>query len=195
MMIDVPNVKGNAKGLMRAVNDNKPEDPANVLWFFTTTIGKRSYANIVLDTKGELHSPPFHKEGAFAEWQKEKNKRYFIFRYTINGEKLVVGGGNGKVVEHLMAAENFKRNASGIFETSAGWFARDLDKNDPDKIYDAGNSQTYTREKKWAPSFRGFQPWILAGLEYVRLCNKGARRGRSCAKLSPTESQFGQALT
>jgi hypothetical protein len=148
MVIDVPNVKGNPKGLMRAVNDNKPEDPANVLWFFTTTIGKRSYANIVLAPTGRFESFPFHKEGVFAEWQKEKNKLYLIVRYTIDGDKLVVDGGNARGIADLMAAEKFKQNATGPLEMPTGWFARYLDKNGPDKLYDSTNTATYTRLKK-----------------------------------------------
>jgi hypothetical protein len=120
----------------------QPKGP-EVPWFFTTTIGKRSYANTVLAPQAELKSPPFHKEGAFAEWQKEKNKRYFIFRYTIEGDKLVVDGGNQKVVEDLMAAEKFKLNATHVFETPATWFARYLE-----KLYDGSNAATYTRLKK-----------------------------------------------
>src|SRR5205814_1625579 len=53
--IDVPEVKGNPKGLMRAVSDGKVNDPENVLWFFTTKIGKHMYANVVL-IGGKLES-------------------------------------------------------------------------------------------------------------------------------------------
>ena len=149
MVIDVPEVKGNPKGLMRTVNDNKPEEPANVLWFSTTTIGKQSLRKHHSRVEGRDHlaSPSFHKEGAFAEWQKEPKKRYFIFRYKLDGEKLVVDAGSETVVKDLMKAEKIEHADNGYFKTPTGWFAKYLEKNDPDKIFDGNNVTRYTRPK------------------------------------------------
>ncbi len=47
--IDIPAVKGNPKGLMRAVCSGRADDPSNSFWFFTTTIGKDTYATFCIE--------------------------------------------------------------------------------------------------------------------------------------------------
>jgi hypothetical protein len=148
LTITVPEVKGHPKGLMRAVSRQEGQDPASALWFFTTTIGKHSYANIILAPGGGLDGVQFDKDGAFAQWQKGSKKRYFIFRYKLDGDKLVVDGGNDKVFANLMKTEKFGQVDSNFFETPAGWLTKYLGKNDPDTIYDQSNANKYTRAKK-----------------------------------------------
>jgi hypothetical protein len=146
LTITLPEVKGNPKGLMRVVSRQGERGEPSTLWFFTTTIGKHTYANIVLADgfEGVL----FEKEGAFADWQKRETKSYFIFRYKLDGDKLVVDGGNREVVEKLMKTEKFEQVNQNFFKTPAGWLTGYLEKNDPCTIYDASNSKTYTRAKK-----------------------------------------------
>ena len=147
LVIDVPAVKGNPKGLMRAVmNGNKADDPSNVCWFFTTTIGKHTYANIILHEKEVF--PQFGAEGDFAKWQKDAAKRYFIFRYSRDGDKLKVDGGAESVVKKLMTDEKIAMVEGMWYKTPAGWLTKYLDKNDPDVIYDGSNARTYRRLKK-----------------------------------------------
>ena len=146
MAIDVPDVKGNPKGLMRAVNDGKVNDPQNVLWFFTTKIGKHTYANVIL-TSGKPESPAFHKEGEFEKWRKESKHHFFIFRYTIDGEKLAIDGGNKDAAEKLMTDATIKRTDSW-YEAPAGWLAKYLEKTGPDDVFDGSNANKYTRKKK-----------------------------------------------
>src|SRR5262245_61226968 len=55
-VVDRAEVKGHPKGLMRirvVEEGQKPEEtPANnAMWFFTTTIGKHTYANLLRDKK------------------------------------------------------------------------------------------------------------------------------------------------
>jgi hypothetical protein len=65
--IDIPAVKGNPKGLMRAVQH--PWEPD--AWFFTTTIGKHTYATLCCDQNKERDVyVDFSKEGAFEKWNK-----------------------------------------------------------------------------------------------------------------------------
>ncbi|MCI0701167.1 MAG: hypothetical protein L0241_08795 [Planctomycetia bacterium] len=146
--IDVPNVKGNPKGLMRAVQNDAGDDPEQILWFYTSTIGKHTYANIVLNPKEGLKSPPFHKQGEFEKWKKTPTKRYFIFRLTIEKDALTVDGGDKFTFNKLMDAEKFAETDSGCYQTPAGWLAKYLEKNGPDKIFDRGNTQEFTRAKK-----------------------------------------------
>jgi hypothetical protein len=142
LMITVPETKGHPKGLMRAGTWKDGRETSSE-WFFTTTIGKHSYANTIVPSD----DGSFDKDGAFAEWQKEPTKRYFIFRYTIKGDKLVVDGGSGTAVESLMKSEKFEQDDK-FYKTPAGWLAKYLDKNNPDTIYDQSNAFKYARAKK-----------------------------------------------
>ena len=80
--ISVPGVKGNPKGLMCSGGDT--DDSKEGIWFYTTKIGKYTYANIIMMTKKD-DFVQFGDVGAFASWQKDPDKRYWIFRYTIDG--------------------------------------------------------------------------------------------------------------
>jgi hypothetical protein len=146
VVIDAPQVKDNPKGLMRSSSRPKTGE-GEPFWFFTTTIGKHSYASIIVEPTKDRAFPQFDKEGAFAEWQKDPNRRYFIFRYKIDGAKLLVDGGNEKAVRTLMEKEKIEADAN-FFATPSGWLAKYLEKNDPDTIYDESNSKKYTRAKK-----------------------------------------------
>jgi hypothetical protein len=137
-------VKGNPKGLMRAVR--KPSERPDVFWFYTTVIGKHSYANIIVSTEDGA-APPFEKEGAFAEWENDPNKRYHIVRYTIDGAKLAVNWGNSQAFVSLMETRKTTM-AGGFFFISSGWLTKYLEKNDPDKIYDDSEVYRFTRAKK-----------------------------------------------
>jgi hypothetical protein len=76
MTIDVPAVKGNPKGIMRAVLITE-----NVFWFYTTKIGKETYANTC-----DLGDSQVVKEGEFLDWGK---RPYFIARLFFKGNKEV----------------------------------------------------------------------------------------------------------
>jgi hypothetical protein len=148
LTITVPEIKGNPKGLMRVVSREGEQGEPSTLWFYTTTIGKHSYANIILAQGRGLEGVQFDKDGAFAKWQKEPMKVFFIFRYKRDGEKLVVDGGNEKVVEKLMETEKIERLDNTFYKTPAGWLTKYLEKNDPDTIYDESNANKYARAKK-----------------------------------------------
>jgi hypothetical protein len=144
--IDSPPVKGNPKGLMRAVYDGRADDPKNAFWFFTTTIGKDSYATIYLEARGELEFADFHKEGAFEKWNKGNDRRYFIFRYVLDGDKLTVDGGDKEAMKKLMEAE--KIEGMPYFKTPPGWLATYLEKSGPQTLYNGTNVQEWRRPKK-----------------------------------------------
>lgn len=145
-VIDVPDVKGNPKGLMRAVDPDAAEKNTDAIWFYTTTIGKHSYASMLLlkDGQQKLH---LHIAGAYQEWLKEKSKCYFIFRYKIDGDKLMVDTGDTPAFSDLMTAEKFDK-MDMYYSTPAVWLDKYLDKSGPDKVFNESDVERFTRRKK-----------------------------------------------
>lgn len=141
--VDMPEVKGNPKGLMRAVRDKE----GAAFWFVTTTIGKHSYAcKITAPTE-----PAFDQEGTYAKWLNSDRKMFEIFRYVRDGNKLILDVGNTTAVEKLMRGANIERDGSFIpapYHTPSGWFAEYLEKTGPDKLFDGTNCLKLEREKK-----------------------------------------------
>jgi len=147
--IDVPEVKGNPKGLMRAAGSDVAggREPC---WFFVTKIGKHNYANIVVAS-----DPPkpwfvqFAEEGEFTTWQKSP-KRFFVFRYNLDGDKLQIDGGLESEVKMVMKEAKIESDKGGIsfYMTPAGWLAKYLEKTGPDAIYDGSNVGKYQKLKK-----------------------------------------------
>lgn len=144
LVFDIPDVKGNPKGLMcETANDQ------STIWFFTTA-GKNTYANVILDAGGST-PPQFDKQGEFVKWKKEEAKRYFVFKYVLDGDKLTIDCGSFDTFSALMKDEKIGddgRKHVPFFYTPAGWLAKYLDKNDPDKLFDGTNALTLEREKK-----------------------------------------------
>ena len=127
-------VKGNPKGLMCYGGDT--DDSKEGIWFYTTKIGKYTYANIIMMTKKD-DFVQFGDVGAFASWQKDPDKRYWIFRYTIDGAKLTVDGGDAAIVKGVMNGAKIERvGRDEFYKTPAGWLASYFDKSGGDKIYD-----------------------------------------------------------
>jgi hypothetical protein len=133
--IDVPAVKGNPKGLMRAVGNDKPDDLTNTFWFHIVTIGKHAYATVYLHPTEDAKFADFRADGAFETWQTGDRRRYFIFRFVLDGDKLDVDAGNDDAVKKLMEDEKVKL-ANGYFQTPAGWLAKYLEKDGPGTIFD-----------------------------------------------------------
>ena len=144
--IDSPAVKGNPKGLMRAVYDGRADDPKKAFWFFTTTIAKDTYATIYLDPRHELEFADFRKEGTFEKLNKGNDRRYFIFRYVLDGDKLTVDGGDKESMKKLMEAEKIK--GMPYFKTPPGWVATYLEQSGPQTLYNGTNVQEWRRPKK-----------------------------------------------
>jgi hypothetical protein len=145
--IDAPAVKGHPKGLLRAVYNGKSDDPQNAFWFFTTPLGKYTYATIYVQKGKGLSFADFRKEGAFEAWNQGKQRRYFVFRYVLDGDKLTVDGGGSQAVEKLMKAEKIEARR-GYFQTPPGWLARYLGKHGPQALYDGTNVQHWERVTK-----------------------------------------------
>lgn len=140
--IDTPAVKGNPKGLMRAAHTG-----SDAFWFYLTTVGKHTYATIFLHPSDDGKFADFGTEGEFEKWQKGSSRRYFIFRYTLDGDQLTVDGGNEKEFKKLAEGEKFE--TSGFYtKTPAGWLAKYLNKNGPEAIFDGSNVERRTRVKK-----------------------------------------------
>lgn len=145
--IDIPEVAGNPKGLMRTLGNGKPDDLSNCFWFHLTTIGKHTYATIYLHPTEQAKFADFREAGAFEKWMKGDNHRYFIFKYTLDGDNLTVDGGNDTAFKKLMADEKIAMTGD-YFKTPAGWLAKYLEKNGPETIFDGSNVEKRTRMKK-----------------------------------------------
>jgi hypothetical protein len=148
LTVDVPEVKGNPKGLMRGTTEGGKLAPQ---WFFTTTVGKHTYANVILGTEPDWPEFKFDKEGEYAKWKKEEKKRYFMFRYVRDGDKLTIDAGNfGKFKEIMKEAKITFDEWGGleVFDAPDGGFAKYFDKNGPEKIFDKTNYLALKREKK-----------------------------------------------
>jgi hypothetical protein len=147
--IDIPAVKGNPKGLMRSVQDGRPDDMDTAYWFFTTTIGKNTYATIFIDLGDQFKYADFRKEGAFEKWNKEPNRRYFIYRFTLDGDKLTVDYGDDDEVKKLMRTEKIGNEATDpYFNTPPGWMAKYLAKNGPKTLYNGKDGEELERLKE-----------------------------------------------
>jgi hypothetical protein len=135
-------VKGNPKGLMRAVYEQGKPAGLEIYWFFPTKIGKNTYATICLDAD-------FREEGAFEEWKKG-DRRYFIYRYEVNEDKLIVHFGDKKAMEKLMQAEKIEADPGKYFKTPPGWLAKYLEKEGPETLYDGTNEEEWLSAKAQA---------------------------------------------
>ena len=142
--IDSPAVKGNPKGLMRAVYDGQVDDPKNAFWFFITTIGKDTYATIYLEPCDEPKFADFRKEGAFEKWNKGNDRRYYIFRYVLDGDKLTVDLGDKEGMKKLLKVVGNQ----DFFKTPPAWLAACLEKSGPQTLYNGTNVQEWRRPKK-----------------------------------------------
>jgi hypothetical protein len=148
LVIDVPAVKGNAKGLMRAVPDNAPDGE---LWFYTATVGKHAYANTIQAPDGKTDETRFGKEGRFAKWKEAEVKRFYVFRYARAGDTLAIDCGNNDTFAKLMKAANVPDDGQKYvpyFLTPSDWFDKSLGKDGADKVFDGSNTVTFKREKK-----------------------------------------------
>ena len=147
--VDAPDVKGNPKGLMRA--SMRENDPDGELGFFTATVGKHTYATVIVGAGGGDKTPRLHKEGDYAKWQKEEDKRYFVFRYTLDGDALTIDAGDLDTFTKLMGdakIADLGRKYTPHFATPAGWLDKYLTKTGPDKVFDGTNVLVLKREKK-----------------------------------------------
>jgi hypothetical protein len=148
-VVDRPEVKGNPKGLMRLRAVEKGKKPENAgdkdtLWFFTTTLGKHTYANVLL---GSGTWPYFEfakcgKEGEYAAWTKSDKHGYGIVRLELGthdgkGWGTVWRAGvhpDGGEIKKLMSANRIDKSGE-FYQTPAGWFAKHLEKNGPGELF------------------------------------------------------------
>ena len=150
-VVDHPEVKGNPRGLMRAIfvpKGKKVEDakPGSVCWFFLAKVGKHAYANVLL-VGGENH-PDFaqlEKEGAYAAWAKNEKRGYGIVLLAIEGETITISMEADSQVEKLMKANQFVES-DHIYKTPPGWLAKHLEKHGPDGLFE--KMDTFSRMKK-----------------------------------------------
>jgi hypothetical protein len=157
-VVDHPRVKGNPKGLMRVrvvENGKKLEDlkPDDAFWFFTATIGKETYSNLLVVSanpkKHEWH-PDFGREGEYARWAKHEQRGYWVARLSIRGQAATIDDGDHRAFDSLMKEHKFME-VGEYYVTPRDWLATYLEKNGPAAIFNSGKGiRTLTRvdEKK-----------------------------------------------
>jgi hypothetical protein len=143
VVIETTTVKGHPKGLMRARMKDATLNDGD-LWFFCTTIEKKTYANCLADrTKNDM-TLPLTTEGEFAKWQKSATRGYIVMLYTVTGDDLVVNYGEPKAIETQFAAQKFEKGTDGFYRTPEGALAKYVAKNGGD-IYIAEVVMKYKR--------------------------------------------------
>src|SRR5262245_23403614 len=100
LTVSAPEVKGNPKGLMRVTMSWSEQDLT--MWFFTGTVGKHTYVSLIVGPPERDNLPVFDEEGAFAKWNKEPTKDYWIIRAARDGDRLTLDCGNSITVHNLM---------------------------------------------------------------------------------------------
>jgi hypothetical protein len=146
--VDIPVVKGNPKGLMRAKTLMTGSE--SEIWFYLTTVGKETYANLVLVSGKDKSPPEFSEEGNFAKWQKDDKKEFFIARVTRKEDALTIDFGDYDVLGQLMKDAKIPDDGNKpypTFLTPAGWFDKHFAKNEPGKVFNGTNKVVLKREK------------------------------------------------
>ena len=77
----------------------------------------------------------FRTEGAFETWNKG-DRRYCIYWYEVDGDKLTLNSADDEAMNKLMEVEKIERAGGGCFKTPPGWLAKYLEKSGPEKLYD-----------------------------------------------------------
>jgi hypothetical protein len=133
LVIDSPVVKGNPNGLMRAQGKG-----GGSWWFFSTTIGKRTYATAFVAGEGNnITFPDFLAEGAFERWNKGNDRRYKVDRYVLDGDVLTVDMLHERAMRGLAEVEK-ESDKSPVFKTPPGWFAKHLEQNGSQGLFFGG---------------------------------------------------------
>ena len=144
LVIDHPAVKDNPKGLMRVTTGTAGQ--ASVIWFYCSTVEKKTYVNCLADRAANGGSPPLEKPGEFAKWEKSKTRGYVVMQYTLSGDDLTVDVGEEKAVEKAFAAAGFEKEKDKYYRTPDGALAKYL-ATDADKVFNGQGKATYKRAK------------------------------------------------
>jgi hypothetical protein len=148
--IDQPEVKGNPKGLMRMWMHGEPK--SFTIWFFVATVAREKYGSMCLYVGGgdEIENTDWcvhlHKEGMYAKWAKNEDRRYIIFWYSSGKDELVINFGEEEVTKKVMKDEGIGHDYG--FKTPAGWLAKYLEKNGREKLFPANKDGKAVRLKK-----------------------------------------------
>jgi hypothetical protein len=145
LVIDHPAVKGNPKGLMR-VTTKSSDGQTSAVWFFCSTVEKKTYANCLGDRSSNGGTPPFETSGEFAKWEKSKTRGYVVMRYALSGDDLVLDVGEEKSVEKAFAAAGFEKEKGNYYRTPEGALAKYL-ATDADKVFTGQGKLAYKRAK------------------------------------------------
>jgi hypothetical protein len=150
LRVDVPEVKGNPKGLMRGTDPSKANPGiGEVVWFFVTKLEQESYVNVICDTEAKGNPfPDFGTEGEFGKWQKAPGKVCLILHYSVADDELTVNTGDEKAIKALVKKEKFEVIKNDIPKFPEGWLAKHLAKNGPGELYPKEKGQKLVRQKK-----------------------------------------------
>jgi hypothetical protein len=151
VVVDRSPVKGHPKGLLRVRawdkgKDAAKDEPNETAWVFTTTVGKHTYGNQLVDTGHKNVEAKLGTEGAYEKWLKSETKGYFVGKLTFDGDVLALDAGDNRAVEALMTKEKIKP-LDKFHAIPAGWLAKYFETNGPDALFPGKDVQKYTRVK------------------------------------------------
>lgn len=120
-VVDRPDVKDNPKGLMRAryftsANSLEKGQPSDTIWFFTTTVGKITYANALVSP--EFGYAELSNAGMYAKWKKAP--RYWIGLLVVEGDAVRMLIPDRKEFEQLMKDNEVSADKSGYYTLAPG---------------------------------------------------------------------------
>ncbi len=149
IVIDVPKVKGNPKGLMRVNFRENSDGKPSAHWFFVTAVGKEKFGNACVELEDEDTGwVYFEKEGAYPKWAKGKGRAYLVFRYSVDRESIIVNFGDERETKKIMKTQGIEATSANVFKTPAGWLGNYLKKSGANTLFAAAQSKKLTRSMK-----------------------------------------------
>lgn len=88
----------------------------------------------------------FGPEGSFKNYMKGNNKRYFIFHYVIEEDKLTIDAGDPNAIRDLMKAKKIKP-VNGFFQVPPRLLANYFEKNGPRRVFNGKAVHRFRRVK------------------------------------------------
>jgi hypothetical protein len=142
-----PEVKENPSGLM--TETDVESNQGKTLFFFVSTIGKHSYANFCFERGSGNGLARLDKEGEYRRWSRSPDRRFCVIHYVVEKDSILINSGDTEAFKGLMRNEKFESvDKDTHFKIPAGWLAKYLEKNGPEKLFPEAEAKRLIRVKK-----------------------------------------------